>query len=169
MTPTSGAARNGIAHTPSAADDVVNIMNGLRQIVQALRTSARASEATHGVTTAQLFVLRQLQAQPGMSLSEVAARTRTSQSSVSEVVGRLIANGFVDRALSARDRRRAELRLTARGLAVASAAGETIQERLLAGLHVLDEERRRALAEAMDVWLSAAGLTDVAPTMFFEP
>jgi DNA-binding MarR family transcriptional regulator len=163
------AGASDTARGTPARDDVVTIMNGMRRIVHALRTSARASEATHGVTAAQLFVLRQLQAHPGMSLSEVAAQTRTSQSSVSEVVGRVIAHGLVERTPSATDRRRAELRLTSSGCAVASAAGETIQERLLAGLYALDEKRRRTLAEAMDAWLGAAGLTDLEPTMFFEP
>jgi DNA-binding MarR family transcriptional regulator len=170
MTPSIGAVAGdaNVDMTP-ASDDVVTIMNSMRRVVQALRTSTRASEATHGVTSAQLFVLRQLQGHPGMSLGEVAVRTRTSQSAVSEVVGRLIANGFVGRSPSTADRRRAELRLTPRGLAVASTAPETIQERLLAGLHDLDDERRRALADAMEAWSSAAGLADVAPTMFFEP
>ena len=160
---------DGASADTTPPDDAVRIMNAVRKVVQALRTSTRVSEATHGVTTAQLFVLRQLQVHPGMSLREVAMRTRTSQSSVSEVVSRVIAHGLVERVHSASDRRRAELRLTARGQSVAAGAAETIQERLLAGLHALDGERRQTLANAMEEWLSVAGLTDVEPSMFFEP
>ena len=149
--------------------DTMRIMDGLRRIVRALRVSAHVSEADLGVSTAQLFVLRQLLAAPGQSMSDLAERTQTSQSSVSEVVSRLVARGLVTRHPSPTDRRRAELTLSAIGHSVATSAPQTIQERLLAGLEQLDHEQRHAVAAGMAAWLAAAGLDDVPPTMFFEP
>ena len=149
--------------------DTIRIMDGLRRIVRELRAAAHVCEADHGVSAAQLFVLRQVLAEPGQSMSDLAERTRTSQSSVSEVVARLVARGFVARHPSLTDRRRAELTLSAEGRAVAAGAPATIQERLLAGLAQLDDRQRHALAAGIDAWLSAAGLADVQATMFFEP
>ena len=149
--------------------DTHRVMDGLRRIVRELRVAAHMCEADHGVSAAQLFVLRQVLAEPRQSMRDLARRTRTSQSSVSEVVARLVARGFVTRHPSPTDRRRAELTLTAEGRALALGAPGTIQERLLAGLEQLDEAQRHALAAGMDAWLSAAGLADVQPTMFFEP
>ena len=99
-----------------SASDVVSdelatrTMDGLRRIVHALRVATRSSQRTIGLSSAQLFVLRQLSAAPDQSLSELAQRTRTTPSSVSEVVARLVRLGVVARAASEHDRRRAVLR-----------------------------------------------------------
>ena len=149
--------------------DAARAMDSLRRVVHAIRVATRASEREFGLTTAQLFVLRQLAVTPGQSLSELAARTRTTQSSISEVVARLVRNGLVHRGSSSTDRRRAALSLTPAGEAVLVNAPETIQERLLRGFESLDEGTRGTLADSFESWLVASGLDDVAPALFFEP
>ena len=158
--------RSGATHMPDA--DAVRAMDSLRRIVHAIRVSTRGSERSVGISAAQLFVLRQLAAVSGQSLSDIAARTRTTQSSVSEVVGRLVSRGFVDRRTSPTDRRRAELTLTPAGDAVLARAPETIQERLLAGFGRLGQAEQGALAELLEAWLVASGLEEVRPVLFFE-
>ena len=149
--------------------DAARAMDGLRRVVHAVRIATGASERAFGLSTAQLFVLRQLAAMPGQSLSDLAARTHTTQSSISEVVARLVRNGLVNRVPSSIDRRRAALRLTVAGEAVLVNAPETIQERLLRGFEALDEGARRSLADSFELWLAASGLDDVPPALFFEP
>ena len=149
--------------------DAARALDSLRRVVHALRTATRASERAFGLSAAQLFVLRQLSVTSGQSLSDLAVLTRTTQSSISEVVARLVRDGLVSRAPSSRDRRRAELSLTTAGEAVLANAPETIQERLLRGFESLDEEGQRAVADGLESWLTASGLDDVAPALFFEP
>jgi MarR family transcriptional regulator, organic hydroperoxide resistance regulator len=149
--------------------DAARAMDSLRRVVHALRIATRASERAFGLSAAQVFVLRQLSVTSGQSLSDLAARTRTTQSSVSEIVARLVQAGLVSRVPSSRDRRRAELSLTAAGEAVLVNAPETVQERLLRGFESLDERARQGLADGLESWLTASGLDDVAPTLFFEP
>jgi DNA-binding MarR family transcriptional regulator len=98
----------------------------------------------------------------------VALLTRTTPSSVSEVVARLVRRGLVTRQPSARDRRRAELTVTAAGHAVLASAPETVQEQLLAGFERLGDASRRTLADTLEAWLAASGLDDVSPALFFE-
>jgi len=148
--------------------DTARAMDSLRRIVHALRVATRASERAFGLGGAQLFVLRQLSAKSGQSLSDLAARTHTTQSSISEVVTRLVRNGLVSRAPSSIDRRRTVLSLTTEGEALLGNAPETIQERLLRGLESLDEGTRRTLAVSLESWLTRSGLDDVAPALFFE-
>ena len=155
--------------THSTDPEAARVMDALRRVVRALRVSTHASERDLGVSAAQLFVLRQLALAPRQSMGEIATRTRTSQGSVSEVVSRLVARGLVERHTSESDRRRAELSLTTEGRAVLDGASETVQERLLASLSRMSEERRGALANGMEEWLASAGLGEVPPTMFFEP
>jgi DNA-binding MarR family transcriptional regulator len=143
-------------------------MDSLRRVVHALRVATGASEREFGLSGAQLFVLRQLSLAPGQSLSDLASRTRTTQSSISEVVARLVRRGLVARAASKQDRRRAELTLTPEGQALLANAPETIQERLLRGLDVLGPRDRKALADQLESWLAASELEDMPPTLFFE-
>jgi MarR family transcriptional regulator, lower aerobic nicotinate degradation pathway regulator len=144
-------------------------MDGLRRIVHALHAGTSASERVVGLSGAQLFVLRQLHADPEQSLGDLARRTRTTQSSVSEVVARLVKRGLVARDPSATDRRRAVLTLMPAGEALLATAPETVQERLVAGFGRLEPSTQRALAESVERWLAASGLADVTPTFFFEP
>ena len=144
-------------------------MDGLRRIVHALHLGTSTSERAVGLSSAQLFVLRQLHAVSEQSLGDLARRTRTTQSSVSEVVARLVRRGLVARERSSRDRRRAVLTLTAAGSALVAIAPETVQDRLVAGFGRLDPDTQRMLAEAIEAWLAASGLADVRAKFFFEP
>ena len=141
-------------------------MDNLRRIVRALSASARNVSA-RGVSGAQLFVLRQIAAAPSLSLRELADRTLTGQSTVSEVVTRLVERGLVARVASTEDARRAKLTLTARGRRAIDGTEPTVQERLADGLVALPRARRIALANALDQWLESAGLVNVSAEMFF--
>jgi DNA-binding MarR family transcriptional regulator len=143
-------------------------MNSLRRLVRALRITAHGAVRNAGTSAAQLFVLRQIALSPGQSVSELTARTLTTQSTTSEVVARLVEAGLVRRRASEGDARRAELTLTARGAAAVDGAPETAQERLVASLARLSAAERRTLADAMERWLDVAGFTDTPATMFFE-
>lgn len=143
-------------------------MDALRRLVRALSASARRSVASGAANGAQIFVLRQIAAAPGLSLGELATRTLARQSTVSEVVGRLVARGFVAREASAEDGRQVVLTLTVRGRRAVARVEPTAQERLARALALLPPERRAALAEELEAWLLAAGMADVPVSMFFE-
>jgi DNA-binding MarR family transcriptional regulator len=158
---------------PSAVADRVTdaptrrVMDSLRRLVRVLGASARGP-APHGATGAQLFVLRQIGAAPGLSIGELAARTLTGQSTVSEVVTRLVERGMVSRRANPADARQTRLQLTARGRAAVEDTEPTAQERLATGLTTLDSRDREQLARALEQWLDAAGLAELPATMFFE-
>lgn len=143
-------------------------MDALRTLVRALRAASRDAERSHAVSAAQLFVLRELAAAPGLTLGALARRTHSRQSSVSEVVARLVDAGLVVRTTPAEDARRRELALTPQGAAIAAAAPVSVPERLLTALESLPTAARATLAEGLETWVDRAGLGDVSPAMFFE-
>ena len=143
-------------------------MEALRRIVRALSSSAREASTGGGLSGAQLFVLRQVGSRSGLSVGQLAASTLSRQSTVSEVVSRLVERGLVARETSAADARQAELSLTASGRRAVARFGATAQERLAAGLASMPTARRRTLADALESWLSSAGLADVPSGMFFD-
>lgn len=148
--------------------DVTEILDDFRRIVQVLRESSRAAEQRLGVTGAQLFVLRALSEDRGISLNELAERTRTHQSTVSVVVKRLGRTKLVRRKASAADRRRIELELTSEGRALLARAPLAAQDQLIAGIERMPARDRGALARSLRKLVADMGLHGDPATMFFE-
>lgn len=141
------------------------IMDSLRRIVQALR---RASAQFDGLTSAQAFVLRMVASREGASVNDVAALTHTHQSTASEMVARLEANGLLERRTAAGDRRRVALYLTEAGRHAMRDQARTPQESLIEAIASMPGTNRTALAEGLRALTHAAGLDDAAPPLFFE-
>lgn len=140
----------------------------LRHIVRALRESSREAEQRVGISGAQLFVLQELAARPGQTVSELALRTLTHQSSVSVVVQRLVEGGLVARVRSSSDFRRKGLRLTGRGRALLGRAPPLAQERLIEAVRKLPRTRRWQLASRLLEVAEGMGVGRGAAPMFFE-
>lgn len=145
------------------------VMDGLRQIVRALRQADAESRSHGGIGSAQLFVLRQLRNKPALSIGELCRATLTSQSSVSEVAATLELKGLLRRSKASDDNRRAELSLTRAGEKVLEVSPEPFQERLVSALRRIPHEDQQALGKGMSAWLREAGISGAPPTMFFEP
>lgn len=150
--------------------DARDVLDGIRRIVQALRESSREAEKRAGLSGAQLFVLHALEESPGLSLNQLAERTRTHQSSVSAVVARLARERLVERGTASADARRAEMRLSKRGRSRLRSAPRTAQERLIAAVDGLPPADRRRLAAMLNRLVDGMGLTTGRPAeMFDEP
>lgn len=115
----------------TAIPETTRILDDIRRIVRVLRESSRASQRNLRVTGAQLFALKALAHAPTLSLNELAARTRTHQSTVSVVAMRLVRAKLVKRMTSKQDARRIELAVTAKGHALLAQAPPAVQERLI--------------------------------------
>lgn len=148
--------------------DARQALDALRRIVQGLRESSRAAERRAGMSGAQLFVLQTLAESPGLSLNELAERTRTHQSSVSAVVARLARERLVDRGTARGDARRAEIRLTPRGHSRLHSAPRTAQERLIAAVDRLAAADRARLAATLEQLVDGMGLKTHKPAALFD-
>jgi DNA-binding MarR family transcriptional regulator len=139
----------------------------LRRLVRALRDSGATAQQAVGVSGAQLFVLRQLSQGAGLSISELAQRTLTHQSSVSVVAQRLVDAGLCLRARGA-DARRVELRITAKGKQLLGRAPEPFQERIMQALQRLPGPVAQQLAEGLAALGEELGLAEEEPAMLLE-
>jgi DNA-binding MarR family transcriptional regulator len=155
--------------SPHREDALNSVMDALRRITQAIRLSSSVVQDTLGITGAQLFVLQQLAEAPGASLRELADRTLTDQSSVSVVVGRLVAARRVRRRVSAGDGRRTELTLTEAGHALLRRAPELAQARVMAALRGVPAPRLRVAAAVLARAAGAVSAAGEPAPMFFEP
>lgn len=149
-------------------DDLATSVNAIRRILRALRLAARQTQASSGVSAAQLFVLRALASGASASLSELAESTMTDRSSVAAVVDRLLEGGFVTRETSSEDRRRASITITSAGRAMLRRAPKPPTALLMAGLEDLSPSRLHALAGGLGALSRAMGLEHGRPGMLFE-
>jgi DNA-binding MarR family transcriptional regulator len=148
--------------------DVTRALNAVRRMVRGLRSAAEGVERNLHVSAAQLFVLRELAAVPGRSVRDLAAVTMTTHSTVSQVVGQLIAKGLVTRTTDVNDGRRSELRPSRKGTELLRRAPRAIQQDLVDGFRELPVVERGRLAAGLEKWLEASGLGGVPSTMLFE-
>jgi DNA-binding MarR family transcriptional regulator len=147
--------------------DSARILDSIRRLVRLLRLTDRAAQSELGISGAQLFVLHELAKTPAMSLSELAQKTRTDQSSVSVVVSRLVEGGYVMRERDDRDARRLVLTLTKTGRAVAEKSPPAVQEKMIEILERMQPADRRRFAEIFSHIIEELGEANgVAPMMF---
>jgi DNA-binding MarR family transcriptional regulator len=169
-----GAPRNGgIFHAfPSIVafvmSDSARILDAIRRLVRHLRLADRAAQSELGISGAQLFVLTELGKTPALSLNEVAALTRTDQSSVSVVVSRLVEAGLVTRERDTRDARRLVLNLTPGGRAVLDRAPAVPQEQILSAVESLPSAERKHFADLLTALVEELGAEPGPAPMFFE-
>jgi len=150
-------------------DDVLAAMDALRHIVRALRVFSHTTRERLSVSGAQLFVLRCIEEEPGLSLKALSRRTTTDPSSVSVVVNRLCAAGWIKRTTAADDARRSHLAITARGRALLCRAPPVVQTRLIEGLRALPPRELASVSRALGKLALRVGAEPGAPPMFFEP
>jgi DNA-binding MarR family transcriptional regulator len=148
--------------------DLSRALNAVRRMVRGLRSAAEAVERELSVSAAQLFVLRELGQVPNQSVKDLAMVTMTTHSTVSQVVGQLITKGFVTRTPDLSDGRRAVLRLTRPGANLVKRSRRVIQTDLIEGFDILRKSERRALANGLEKWLDASGLSRVPSRMLFD-
>ena len=148
--------------------DSQRILDAVRRLVRLLRLSDRASQAKTGLSAAQLFVLSELGSAKSLSLTELAERTRTDQSSVSVVVTRLAGAGLVARNRAEDDGRRLVLSLTRSGRAALQHAPRIAQHELVRAVEELPAAERRRFADTFAAIVERMGGGTAAPPMFFE-
>jgi len=154
--------------TTDGQPDLSRALNALRRMVRGLRSAAEGIERELNVSAAQLFVLTQLGQVPDQSVKDLALVTMTTHSTVSEVVGQLIAKELVTRTADASDGRRSVLRLTRQGANLVKKSPRLIQADLIKGFGALRPSERRDLANGLERWLDTSGLGGVRSTMLFE-
>jgi DNA-binding MarR family transcriptional regulator len=154
--------------TTDGQPDLSRALNALRRMVRGLRSAAEGIERELNVSAAQLFVLTQLGQVPDQSVKDLALVTMTTHSTVSQVVGQLIAKRLVTRTADAADGRRSVLRLTREGTNLVKKSPRLIQADLIKGFGALQPSERRGLANGLERWLDASGLGGVRSTMLFE-
>ena len=152
----------------SGTGEAALVVDSLRRLVYGLRVASHTAERELGVTGAQLFVLRELAGEPGISIRRLSERTLTDPSSVSVVVSRLVALGLVTQRRATNDARRSVLAVSRKGRSLLARAPEPYQVRLITALMRLSPARLRRLRLDLSTLVDTLEPTTGAAPLFFE-
>lgn len=147
------------AHTsavpdPTALPEVLQFMRLLWELVHTLERASKRMSQQRGVTGPQRLALRVVGLFPGLSAGQLAHILHIHPSTLTGILQRLIEQRLVQRTAAAGDRRRAQLRLTARGAKIDRLSSGTV-EAAVANVLRRSSARDRAAAQRLFVALSA--------------
>jgi DNA-binding MarR family transcriptional regulator len=107
------------------------VLLALRRIARAASVHSRHIQQTYGLTSPQLFLLRELARREEATGGELAKAASLSHATVTGVIDRLERRGLLSRQRSERDKRRIFARITEAGRALLDAAPPPLQFRFL--------------------------------------
>ena len=141
-----------LAPATTLLPDVLQFMQLLWAVVHRFETTSKRMSSEMGVTGPQRLVLRVVGLFPGVSAGDLAGVLHVHPSTLTGVLQRLVAQRLLRRANDPRDRRRAVLRLTARGRRVNATTRGTIEAAVreaLDGATVRDRAATRRVLERL--------------------
>jgi len=148
--------------------EIAEIMQSLRRIFKAIQHYSEQVLKKFGVTGPQLWALRVIDWEGQLSMGELSERMYLHISTVSGVVDRLEAKGYVERTRERTDRRVVKISLTKAGKRVVQRAPEAAQGKLLHGLESLSRREVRGIHSTLNKVVRLMEIQDVKATFFFS-
>jgi DNA-binding MarR family transcriptional regulator len=109
-------------------DPILDFMRLLWSIEHGLQRMSKRMEGELGITGPQRLVLRVVGRFPNLSASELAEIVRLHPSTITGILQRLVARGFVERQRDPSDTRRARLRLKPRAFVHTRVSRGTVEK-----------------------------------------
>jgi DNA-binding MarR family transcriptional regulator len=130
--------------------DVLQFMKLLWAVVHGLERTSKRMTGEIGVTGPQRLVLRVVGLFPGLSAGDLAATLHVHPSTLTGVLQRLVAQRLLTRIDDPRDRRRAILRLTSRGMRANSVRHGTVESAVAEALGGVSSRDRAATRRVLE-------------------
>ncbi|MBM3339888.1 MAG: winged helix-turn-helix transcriptional regulator [Betaproteobacteria bacterium] len=164
----AGLAEKNRQDAALAQHDVLakEVLGQFRSIFAAVRTHFARVEKAVGIGGAQVWALALIEASPGASLGEIAAGMDIHQSTASNLVRLLMEGGFIESLRSGDDRRKVELRITAKGRQLLRKAPKPYTGVLPHALAALPANQLKGLRTAL---MAVSHELNVAPALAKKP
>lgn len=154
--------------TVSKKTAIAKIVQSFRRIFKAIHQYSEEVLKEFGVTGPQLWLLKTLREEGGTSVGELSEKMYLHISTVSGIIDRLEAKGYVVRKREARDRRVVTVHLTAAGKRIVDRAPEPSQGKLLYSLQTLSEKDVLEMHDALQKIVRLMELEQIEATFFFS-
>lgn len=130
-----------------------------------LTEQSRRVEHETGLTGPQLWVVKLLQLNSPMKVSELARGMYLHPATMVGLLDRLEVKGLVRRTRSDKDRRVVYIDLTEQGLELVEKSPEVVQSLLVKGLEVLAEQNLKVISEGLGQVVKIFGVQDTPPKL----
>lgn len=147
---------------------IAQIVQSFRRIFKAIQQYSEEVLKEFGVTGPQLWLLKTLRQEGGTSVSELSQKMFLHISTVSGIIDRLEAKGYVTRKREEPDRRVVMVYLTHAGKRIVDKAPEPSQGKLLYSLQNLSEKEVLEMHEALQKIVRLMELEQIKVKFFFS-
>lgn len=138
-----------ISDTAYALDPVLDFMRLLWSIEHGLQRMSKRMESELGITGPQRLVLRVVGQFPGISAGELAHIVRLHPSTITGILQRLVAGGFLERERDPGDSRRARLRLKPRAIVYTRTSPGTVEKAVTGALKRVGASKVRVARQVL--------------------
>ena len=138
----------------------LDVLKQFRLIYGSVRQHFRQIEDICGVSGSQLWMLHELQAAPGIGVSDLAHRLSIHQTTCSQLVEKLVAREYVIKTRSEEDQRRVGLSITRRASKVLKEAPGPAEGLLPEALLALSDATLQSLTEHLEKLIDQLHLHD---------
>ncbi|MDJ0621907.1 MAG: MarR family transcriptional regulator [Desulfocapsaceae bacterium] len=128
---------------------ILNTTQYFRIILRAMQAHSRFVEKQYGLSSAKLWMLRELHTNPGIKVSRLAAALAIHPSTCSNMLDKLEEKGFLYRERSRTDQRAVHLTLTEKGTHLLENAPQPAQDDISQALEQLSDESLACLTESL--------------------
>lgn len=139
-----------IKAVPDTNELATEVLGRFREVFRAAKLHFAAVKKVAGVSGAQLWALSEINAQPGLRVSDLAQKMSLHQSTVSNLVENLNSSGLLRRVREAGDNRVVRLQLTSAGKKVVARAPKPARGVLPDALEKLDRRALKKLSTSLD-------------------
>jgi MarR family transcriptional regulator, organic hydroperoxide resistance regulator len=147
---------------------IFETMQSLRRIVKAIQDYSHEVYSQFGVTGPQLWALKTISENGSLSLGELSKKMYLHPSTVSGVIDRLEANGYVQRDRDKGDRRVVNVELTPEGATLVKRGPSPSQGKMIYGLRALDDRELTAVYESVQKLVEMVEAQNLKVTFFFD-
>jgi DNA-binding MarR family transcriptional regulator len=147
---------------------ISEILLSLRRIIKSLQDYSQKVSSHFGITGPQLWVVKTIYENGGLSLGELSKRMYLNPSTITGVVDRLEKKRCVLRDRSEKDRRVVKVRLTPKGNRLAKRAPKPIQGKMIYGLRKLKEDELFLIYKSVEKLVEIMEAEDVKVTFIFD-
>ncbi len=149
--PAEAAPYNGIGVVEGDMDERSSTtLVAMRRILRATEMSARHLARETGLTTAQLLVLQAIAGAGSSTPKAIASETEVSQATITALLDKLEAKGFVVRRKSDQDRRQTLVLLTDSGRKALAEAPDPLQDQFVTRFEQLPDWERSMILAALE-------------------
>lgn len=143
--------------------DAIDILIKIRRIVRSINLESKKIQKDFGISIPQLLCMRRLSLQSNYqsTISDLTKFLSLNSSTITGIINRLEAKGFVARLPKKGDKRITYVSLTSKGAKLLENAPDILHDQLSARIKKLSPDKAIAVKDALDIIIAGMQIEDL--------